>query len=1385
MATPAADVCPTCLRPFDGGKKRRLIDSCGHERCYSCMFNSEICSVCVAQAQTQRSSSRRTTISSDNSSHTRATLNQRSTGGTGRASGPPEIPPRLRLASASPGVLGPPPLPAKAKHVPQACVGHPRQQSPGHYSNQSLAASTQAGCKSPITMETWDLDREGDSPPPPPPDVAQHDLMMRLGLLLGDAIHPSGITGVGVVLPGNLQGEATLNSISSLSSNEHTPEKSASDASSMSTLTASSGGEVNMALPGPYIHPASCSPMDNQDGSSPHDLIFQRPHIFTTSVPGANEDTALFGSSRNTSGRRSARSSAIGRKYEPRTTKSDQLQLKPLVFEVPHPEGKPIFVGRAWLFSKLETVFGAGGGGAPDSNGVIITGGQGTGKTAIVEQLINHSCFSDDNTACNLAKPQDKHQSNQSHGAKLTDYTALNGLGFQVVAYHICQADNSATCMLADMVSSMAAQMAKAPQLVAYREFLLQEPHLQNILSITECTQNPSLSFLKGILEPLQMLKNAGKIFTDCCIILVDSLNEAEFHKPDHGDTIASFLCRHASKFPHWLKLVVTVQSSFQEITASLPLTRISLDQHGNNSDHVSRDIVSYIEHRISISSTIRANIAVNGRPNKELTAKFTSHVQSLSSGSFLYAKLVLDLIESGHLVPKSSSYTILPVNLSEVFLLHFNLKFSSIRAYERVSAILAVCLASLYPLTLVDIFLTVNSGYVHQYLSWEEFSLRMDMLAGFVYSCRDNTVMFFHPAFREWLIHRNEGDCSKFLCDPRHGHALLAFRLSRVSAPLTPDKTVELGHHILKAHIYKSVSRQLGYSSQNVQAYWMCLSSRSLNAALVSHRNVYSPNVKVSRLILLSGGNPNSRTEYLSNAPVLCVAAREGYIDMLSLLLEFGADPNLTSDTGMSPLCHGAAGGHVEVMRMLCLHNARPSAQDVQGNSAAIHAVIHGQLEAVKFLMHLNWTVQPNELTKDEVVTQCFVASAATGNTQILEYLHDTYNGSRLNTVDSLLSETALTAACLHGRTPCVKFLLDCGADITVPNARFFTPLLCAVKCGRWEVCDLLLASGADLDTTDQYGCTPLMMAAREGHTTVLTLLLEKGASQISTDRQGLTALCWACLRGHLSVVESLVTHGSNVNHLDVNGRSPLHLAAMYGDVSVVQFLIDHKAQIELTDLNGMRALDCAIVYNNIAVIICFLRKGAKLGPNTWSLATEKTDILLLLLNKLTEDGSILYKKNRIKEASQRYQYALKKLPTSVRAEEVQTFQELKLSFLLNLSRCKRRMNDLQSAVDLATKALEVRPRCFEAYYARARARRDNRQYAAAQQDLIEALQLAPKNKELQRLLTRVKEECWEQMARYESGGREMASLEMDRIAEDDNDSLIVDNPVLYLPAV
>lgn len=39
--------CPSCKMLFDKGKKRKLIDTCGHAKCYSCMFKNESCTICA------------------------------------------------------------------------------------------------------------------------------------------------------------------------------------------------------------------------------------------------------------------------------------------------------------------------------------------------------------------------------------------------------------------------------------------------------------------------------------------------------------------------------------------------------------------------------------------------------------------------------------------------------------------------------------------------------------------------------------------------------------------------------------------------------------------------------------------------------------------------------------------------------------------------------------------------------------------------------------------------------------------------------------------------------------------------------------------------------------------------------------------------------------------------------------------------------------------------------------------------------------------------------------------------------------------------------------------------------------------------------------------
>lgn len=91
-----------------------------------------------------------------------------------------------------------------------------------------------------------------------------------------------------------------------------------------------------------------------------------------------------------------------------------------------------------------------------------------------------------------------------------------------------------------------------------------------------KCIADPDLAFTRGILEPLQNIHKIGSVAPeDRLFILVDALCEAEYHRPDHGDTIASFLSKHAPAFPPWLKVISTVRTHLEEVLPSLPFYKI------------------------------------------------------------------------------------------------------------------------------------------------------------------------------------------------------------------------------------------------------------------------------------------------------------------------------------------------------------------------------------------------------------------------------------------------------------------------------------------------------------------------------------------------------------------------------------------------------------------------------------------------------------------------------------------------------------------------------------------------------------------------------------------------------------------------------------------
>ncbi|RZF43710.1 hypothetical protein LSTR_LSTR015249 [Laodelphax striatellus] len=336
-----------------------------------------------------------------------------------------------------------------------------------------------------------------------------------------------------------------------------------------------------------------------------------------------------------------------------------------------------------------------------------------------------------------------------------------------------------------------------------------------------------------------------------------------------------------------------------------------------------------------------------------------------------------------------------------------------------------------------------------------------------------------------------------------------------------------------------------------------------------------------------------------------------------------------------------------------------------------------------------------------------------------------------RVDGHDTLTGETALTVAAGNGCHVVVTALIARGANPSVANRKDMCALLLAVREGHWAVTERLLQQNAagGLDQTDAQGRTALMIAAAEG-------------SELSRqDEDGMTALGWACVRGRTQATQVLLDRGAEINQADNTGRIPLDLAAVQGNPALVQLLLERGAMLEHVDVSGLRPLDRAIACRNVPVVQSFLRRGAKLGPTTWTMANGKTDIILVLLNKLLEDGNVLYRKSRLKEAAHRYHYALNKFPPAETLDS--TFQQLRINFLLNYSRCKRKMNEPEEAIELATQVLKQKPNSFEAFYARAKARIDMRLHEEALCDVQEALLLVPVNQgDVRRVLLNLRDE-------------------------------------------
>ncbi len=109
--------------------------------------------------------------------------------------------------------------------------------------------------------------------------------------------------------------------------------------------------------------------------------------------------------------------------------------------------------------------------------------------------------------------------------------------------------------------------------------------------------------------------------------------------------------------------------------------------------------------------------------------------------------------------------------------------------------------------------------------------------------------------------------------------------------------------------------------------------------------------------------------------------------------------------------------------------------------------------------------------------------------------------------------TRTALHHAIFYNQEKMVMFLIQSGANLSLPNLQGNSPLQEASELGRTDIARALLEAGADVNQQKANGNTALHVAVLSNNTALVRLLMEFDANQDVIGIEGHTALSLAKL--------------------------------------------------------------------------------------------------------------------------------------------------------------------------------------------------------------------------------------------------------------------------------
>ena len=266
---------------------------------------------------------------------------------------------------------------------------------------------------------------------------------------------------------------------------------------------------------------------------------------------------------------------------------------------------------------------------------------------------------------------------------------------------------------------------------------------------------------------------------------------------------------------------------------------------------------------------------------------------------------------------------------------------------------------------------------------------------------------------------------------------------------------------------------------------------------------------LRAMKRYIAEGADVNAPDESLNISP-LAWSASHGHTEATRLLIENGADVNMTDDDGSTPLHSAAVFGRADVAKLLVENGANLQVRNGDGATPAD-------------ALYLDWrtTAFIGGLIGVEVEKEN-IAVMQSGRNEIAKLF-----GVKEFDSKDVASAGDLSGAVFIGDLAAVKQALTAGAD---PNAKDpqsgSTMLSIAALMGHTEVVTLLLEHGAEVNAKSRDGGTALHSAAFLGRAETVKLLLEKGADTTLRNNMGSTAiegakLNWLITKGILAMLK------------------------------------------------------------------------------------------------------------------------------------------------------------------------------------------------------------------------------------------------------------------------